>query len=204
MFTKKKWFTFLEVLIVMMIVSILFVTLRSSFQIKNKEVFYEQACVESIYGQINNFLYGAISSKSVNSWWTQIFPDVYNIHFDTSNQNISLQYKTTGNPYYTYNKINISGQNNMQYCNNNNSTLVLSWDSYEITINKWLQENNTTKAFYLSGTSITGNNIFRWCDNNWEDCKEIAHFITDTRTITIQKQMCLYFDTTGDCLEWDN
>jgi len=201
---KKKWFSFLELLMVMMVVSILFVAFRSSFQVKNKDVFYGQACVESIYGEINNFLYAAISSKSINSWWTQIFPDVYNINFDVSNQSISLKYKTTGNPYYTYSDITISGQNNIQYCNNNNSTLLLSWDSYEITINKWLQENTTTKAFYLSGVSITGQNIFRWCDGQGNECKNISYFLTDTRTITIQKHMCLHFDTTGDCLEWDN
>lgn len=62
-----KGFSFLELLMVMMVVSILFVAFRSSFQVKNKDVFYGQACVESIYGEINNFLYAAISSKSINS-----------------------------------------------------------------------------------------------------------------------------------------
>lgn len=64
---KKKGFSFLEILIVIMIVGILFVTFRSSFQIKNKDILYGQSCIETIYGEINNFLHAAISSKSVNS-----------------------------------------------------------------------------------------------------------------------------------------
>jgi hypothetical protein len=148
-------------------------------------------------------LYSAISSKAINSWFTQIFPDIYTIRFDTNNQNIVLKYKTAEESYYTYSSISLTGQNNLQYCTNG-LTLVLSGDTYEIYINKWLKQNNAMQSFYLSGESITGSNIFRWCNNNWEDCKEIAHFLTDTRTISIQKQMCLHFGTTGDCLEWDN
>lgn len=203
-FQHPKGFSFLELLIVMMIVSILFVTFRSSFQVKNQDVLYGQSCVESIYWEVNNFLYAAISSKSINSWWTQIFPDIYTISFDPNNQKIALTYKTTEDIYYTYNTIIVSGQNNMQYCDSKYSTLLLSGDTYEITINKWLQKNNTMKSFYLSGVSITGENIFLWCDGQGNGCKNISYFLTDTRTIAIQKYMCLRFSTTGDCLEWDN
>jgi prepilin-type N-terminal cleavage/methylation domain-containing protein len=63
----KKGFSFLELLIVMMIISILFVTFKSSFQIKNKDILYGQACIEHVYGEVNNFVYAAISSKSVYS-----------------------------------------------------------------------------------------------------------------------------------------
>jgi len=48
-----------------MIVSILFVAFRSSFQIKNKDVLYGQACIETLYGQVNNFLHAGLSSKSL-------------------------------------------------------------------------------------------------------------------------------------------
>lgn len=64
---KKRGFSFLEVLIVIMIVGILFVAFRSSFQVKNKDVLYGQACIETLYGQVNNFLHAGLSSKSMNS-----------------------------------------------------------------------------------------------------------------------------------------
>ena len=67
MFKTKKGFSFLEMLIVIMIVGILFVVFRTSFQVKNKDVLYGQACIETIYGEVNNFLHAAISSKSINS-----------------------------------------------------------------------------------------------------------------------------------------
>ncbi|MEI6774956.1 MAG: hypothetical protein WCL18_09665 [bacterium] len=52
-------------LIVIMIVSVLFIAFRSSFQIKNKDVLYGQACIETVYGQVNNFLHAGLSSKSL-------------------------------------------------------------------------------------------------------------------------------------------
>ncbi len=62
---KRKGFSFLEMLIVMMIVGILFVVFRSAFQVKNKDLLYGEACIETIYGEINNFLHAAVSSKSL-------------------------------------------------------------------------------------------------------------------------------------------
>lgn len=197
--SKKKAFTFFEILIVILIVGILFVTFKSSFQVKNKEVFYAQACVEGVYGEVNNFLHTAISSKSIYSWGTQIFPDIYSISFDPGNQTITLKYD-----YYTYSTISLSGQSSVQYCNDNNFRILLSWDTYDIYITKWLQENTNRQAFYLSGISWpTGGNSFRGCNDQGTECKHIANFITDMRTITIQKQMCLSFSG-NNCFERDN
>lgn len=201
---KKRGFSFLEILIVMMIVSILFVTFRSSFQVKNKDVLYGQACIETVYGEVNNFLHAAISSKSVNSWGTQIFPDTYIISFIPAEQSIKLWYQSPWNPYYIYSTLLMTGNSN-NYCSSNRYAMVLSWMTYEIYINKGLQEGQNMRFFYLSWASIsTGANTFLQCDINGTWCKTMGRFESDTRTISLQKQICLSFSTTGDCLEWDN
>lgn len=200
---KKSGFSFLEILIVIMIVGVLFVTFRSSFQIKNKDILYGQACIETIYGEINNFLHAAISSKSVNSWWTAIFPNTYIITFIPSTQSIELGYKDQGNIYTIYSSISITG-NGGNYCSSNNYIILMSGNQYSVTIAKWLQETQNRLSFSLSGAGIsTWANIFFQCDTTWTGCKTIAHFESDTRTVSIKKQICLTF-TGNNCLDWDN
>lgn len=92
-------FTLLEVLIVIMIISVLFVAFRSSFQIKNKDLAYGQTCIETLYGQVNNFLHAGISSKSISSGTDAIFPDQYIITFKPSQQLIQLSYEKQGSGY---------------------------------------------------------------------------------------------------------
>jgi len=196
----KKGFSFFEVLIVLVVVGILFVAFRSVFYVKNKDIFYGQACIESIYGQVNNFLFAGMSSKSINSWWTQIFPNTYSIHFDPDNQKIDLIY----NDDAIYNSMTISWQSNILYCNNNSITIYMSGDNYHIIITKGLQAQQHNKPIYLSGVDFLGRNIFWLCNIEGDDCKEIAAFTTDTRTINIQKQMCLSFTGAGECYERDN
>lgn len=201
---KKKWFSFLEMLIVIMIVSILFVSFRSAFQVKNKDVLYGQACIETLYGQINNFLHAGLSSKSLFSWTTPIFPDQYIITFNPLTQDIVLGYQKQGFDY-SYAKIDMTGNTNNNYCITNSYIIVLSWDNYALHINKGLQENADMQFFYISGTTSvsTGQSVFWQCTLQWSWCKEMARFESDTRTISIKKQICLSF-TGNDCLERDN
>ncbi len=201
---KKSWFTFLEILIVMMIVSILFVVFRWSFQVKNKDIVYGQACIESLYGQVNNFLYAGLSSKSLYISGMNIFPDQYIISFNPAQQTIQLQYEQQGS-MYNYSTIEITGNNDIAYCSSNNYTMQLVWDAYEIHINKGLQENSSLQSFYFSGTNSisTGENTFLQCTPSWTWCKTMAHFESDTRTISLKKQICLSFSG-NDCSEWDN
>lgn len=201
----KKWFSFLEILIVIMIVGILLVTFRSSFQIKNKDVLYGQACIETIYGEVNNFLHAAVSSKSVNSWGEQIFPSTYIITFDPLRQRIDLWYETSWTFYSLYRSISMTGESN-NYCSSSSYTIVMHGDTYQIYINKWLQRTQERAFFFLSGINLvsTGANIFLQCDSVGTGCKTLARFETDIRTINLKKQMCLNVATTGDCLEWDN
>ena len=212
MFTKKKWFSFLEMLIVVMIVSVLFVAFRWSFQIKNKDILYGQSCIETIYGQVNNFLYAWLSSKWVFSWSSTIFPNEYIINFQPISWLIELKYKTGENTSdILYSSIEITENRNIGYCSSNSYILQLTWENYEIHINKWLQENAALQFFYLSGKNFSGENLtniwvnsFLQCNNQWTWCKTIARFESDTRTVSIKKQICLSFTGANDCLEWDN
>lgn len=201
---KKRGFSFLEMLIVIMIVGILFVTFRSAFQVKNKDLLYAEACIETIYGEVNNFLHAAISSKALTISWIQIFPKKYFIDFAPMEQRITIGYEQTGNLYETYKAIPMTG-NTIDYCRDKEYLLAMSGNSYKIVINKWLQKNENQQFFSLTWVSSvsTGETIFRQCNLQQTTCKKLARFETDTRTISIKKQICLSF-TGNDCLERDN
>ncbi len=203
--SRKKGFTMLEVLIVIMIVGILFVAFRSSFQIKNKDVLYGQACIETLYGQINNFVYAGLSSKVIFSGNVKHFPDQYIATFNPNIQNISLNYQENTTTSI-YSSIDISGWSNINYCRTSTYFMRMNGDNYTLTINKWLAENQNLQSFFITGTSSqsTGGNTFWECNLVGTWCKEMARFETDIRTISIKKYMCLSFSETWDCLEWDN
>lgn len=181
-----------------MIISILFVAFRSSFQVKNKEVVYGQTCVENWYWQVNNFLHAGLSSKAVSSWTAQIFPEEYSMVFDIPQQSITLKY-TVWQETYTYNDISVSGDI-MNYCSSDTYMILMTGNNYTLQINKW-----TIKKLDYTTTSIsTGENTFLQCDHSWTWCKEIARFESDIRTLAMKRQMCLTFTETGACLERDN
>lgn len=202
---KKKGFSFLEILIVMMIVSVLFIAFRSSFQVKNKDILYGQACIETLYGQVNNFLHAGLSSKSIQSWEIQIFPDQYIISFKPDEQMIELRYMLEGSERL-YNSIELIENKNDMYCKSNSYSITLSWETYELYINKGLQKNADLQFLYLSGTHwiSTGENTFIQCDAQWTWCRSMARFESDTRTISLKKQICLTFTGAGECFERDN
>lgn len=203
---KKRGFSLLELLIVIAIIWICFVAFKSAFEIKNKDTLYAQACIETIYGQVNNFIYGGLSSKSLFSWTTAIFPQQYSISFNPTQQTIQLKYATGDEIVHIYSSIAITGNGNTSYCSSNRYTILMTWASYDIYINKWLTENTALQSFYLSGANLvnTGGNDFVYCTPQGNECKTIARFQIDTRSLSLQKQMCLYVNSTGDCEERDN
>ncbi len=205
----RRWFTIIEVMIVMMIIGILFLSFKSYFQVKDKNILYGQACIESIYGQVNNFMHAGLSSKSLYTWSKAIYPDQYIIFFDAVSQTIILKYIAAQESGY-YSSIPITG-NDIMYCSSKAYKISMTWDTYEITINKGLQENAALQFFYLSGTRADGTpNLGTWADDFFlcyptgTGCKHIAHFELDTRTINLKKQICLGYTETGACYEWDN
>ena len=118
MYKKRKAFSFIEMLIVLLIIGVLFMAFRSSFQIKNKDILYSQACIETVYGQINNFINAGLSSKSLSTGNVPIFPDQYIINFDPALQTIQLKYKL-GHTYYIYSNITFTGNFTVMYCSSN-------------------------------------------------------------------------------------
>jgi prepilin-type N-terminal cleavage/methylation domain-containing protein len=202
--SSLKGFTLIELIMVIMIIGILFMAFRSYFEIKDRNSLYGQACIETIYGQLNNFLHAGLSSKSIYNWTTTVYPDKYIIRFQPLDQLIELRY-ISGTNEEIYSSIVVTG-NNLNYCSSNSYIMKITWDTYDLWINKGLKENDAMQFFYISGgTNIvsTWANSFLLCNTDWNRCKTMARFESDTRTISLKKQICLNFSG-NDCIEWDN
>ena len=201
---KRKAFTMIEIILVIMILSVLFLSFKNIFQIRNKDVVYGQTCVEHLYGEINNFVKGATRSQSIASGTTIYYPTQYLIYMIPSQNTISLQYIASWTQ--TYQDYQITGNiPNSRYCQTSEYSLILSGSDNVLTINKGLWANAQHQSFRLSwaGKFSLTTDIMLY-PNGSITGKHIAQFLIDTRTQAIQKRTCLYINTTGgNCEEWD-
>ncbi len=207
--SKKHGFTLIEMIIVIVIISVIFIAFRQYFQVQNRDILYGQSCIENIYGQVNNFLYGGLTSKTIFSGNNKNFPSLYTITFDTTSQEISLGYEENGTAS-NYETISLLTGNSNNLCTTNGYQILFSGDTYTLMVNKWLKEDQNLKFFFLTGnnSNFTGANTFRQCppSNPGIDstCKNIGRLETDTRSMEIKKQICLNINTGGVCDQRDN
>jgi prepilin-type N-terminal cleavage/methylation domain-containing protein len=134
---KKKGFTVLELVIVIVIIGILMLAFKGSFQIKNRDNLYAEACINNLYGEISNYLYTAITSKAISSGTLSVYPEVYSLFFDTSNINTIFFKYTSQGIIYTGKTLSLTGNVPVSFnCRTNQFTMALSGKTQEVQINK--------------------------------------------------------------------
>ena len=195
----------IELILVILILSILFLSFKNLFQIKNRDVIYGQTCVENLYGEINNFVKWAIRSQTISSGTTTIYPDQYLIYMMPSQNTIKLKYITSGT-IHTYQTYQFTGNiPNQRYCQTSNYNILLSGTDSVLSIMKGLWTNAQHQSFRLSTPNqftLTTDVILY--NNGATIGKNIAQFLIDTRTQALQKRICLNINSTwGYCDEWD-
>lgn len=194
----------IEIILVVLILSILIFSFRNMFQIKNKDVAYGQTCVESLYGEIRNFVDAAKRSKGLNSWNVLVYPDQYNIFITPTTNTIQLQYIVNSLPYIYATRTLTGNTSAQRYCNTSSYDMVLSGNDMTVYINKWLAANAQFQWFILSGAGgFTGLINILQCPTNQPICKQLWQLSIDTRTQVIQKKLCLNINTGWLCDEWD-
>ena len=178
--------------------------MKPFFESNKKDYLYIESCANKLYGDMNNFMYAAATSKWLGTWTSKIFPDQYIIRVVNSWQ-ISLDYRkpdgTTGTQltdYITWLKD--------YYCRSNTYNSKLSWDFFTLTIDKSTAAvNGSTQAYALSSWSnlFTGAISLYLC--YWPiACREVANFEIDTRIQTIKRRKCLTINEAyGPCQSRD-
>lgn len=202
---KKKWFTLLELIMVIGIILILIVSFRNIYNNTNRDFLYAETCINKIHGEMNNFVYSAMTSRGLYIKTGTVFPLQYTISIFPTNK-INLRYKNQNNTTGTYLSLDISSWSMEPfYCKNKNYTTKLSGDSFNIIINKASVEDQTLPTFTIdNGQESFSKTTDMYLCYSGNTCKEIARFITDIRTQNIQKKKCILINKEGaPCLQRD-
>jgi len=212
---KRFWLTFLrgftliEIIIILAIVSVLMLSLKNIFQVKNKDQYYAQVCTNNIYGQISNFIYQWITGKSIRTGLDNIFPDSYKIIFDPSQNWVFLYYIMSDWTTWVKNEFILSwSMPSSYYCKSNSYTISLSGKITIVELVRWLQEkSHNLDVFQIKdqsgNTYITWSILFQICDKNNTVCKKLSEYLIDKRNQNIIHRLCLTWADGWECEERD-
>lgn len=214
MFVNKKSFTLVELIIVTVIMWILAMatTVYLWWTDEKRKIIEGQWCATSIWGEINNYIFYALTSKKLKiSDDDTVSPNFYIIQFTWWNcsltnwcDTINLLYSTTDNTTETetYKSFTIQSK-----CSNNKPNIKLYWtwinDVKYVVMNKWFLPRSTSnfEVFYLEKTWGSYNKAMTWDMIIWlcfnKDCstpKEIWKFAVDARSQTISIVNCKYYE----------
>lgn len=140
--SSLRWFTLLEMIAILAIVGIMIILSRSLFLNPNQDLLNSEVCIHTIGGQLNTFLYNAISGKkqtNTNDPHNPLLPDEYHITIksegnSTTNiineQSIIFEIRentstSTTTPIISHRWNTTNNQHNSHYCANDRYSLVL-------------------------------------------------------------------------------
>lgn len=195
---------------------------------EKRKIMEAQWCTAKLWGEIRNFVFNALTSKTIMSGNVSISPNFYIVQFtwwggqycsggDMCDK-IILAYSTS-----TWDRpTDIKTYKTLDYstCQMNTEPIKFYWswvDTNYIIMNKWFSPRNINKyeVFFLSWSKIE----FIWDAIIWlclnSDCtnpKEIWKFAADARSQTISTKNCKYYDennpakckTREDCTIYDS
>ena len=211
----KKWFTIIELLVVVIIIWMLMRSFWGLFTNNNKDKLYYYTCSEKLYWEFNKFITDALTQKSVYSWWINDFisPSHYIINADENQQKVVFYYSWAWVKKTFY--LTGSGEDGNNYCWTKiyfTKLDISNSNSLWIKFNPWLIDwYSKTDAWF---------GIYTWTDFNslwaftWEiilsyctklQCIQRNKIIFDRRSMNINFIDCLKRHENWsnlDCSQW--
>lgn len=213
---KKSWFSLLEMILVIIIISILFLASRSFFQTPNKYLVDSEVCINTIQGKLSQFFYQGITGKDwtvsgVTYEWNNYR---FNFLFNTiDSSSIVLEISTGWQTYLPIETIsNDSNTTKIASCDTNIYKVILSWSIFASTwytattwftidINKnlnnslgkpWMRICNGNTCSWIFSSKID----FLTCKKeNWiidiNSCRNMYSSRFDTATQSLKTNRCL-------------
>ena len=206
---KKNAFTLVELIIVVGVIWILMMatTVYLSWTDEKRKVIEAQWCANTIWWELNNFVFYALTSKVLKDNNTPISPYHYIVQLTWCNASwycnkMDLSYDTEDitNPII-YKTVSISA------CQQTKQPLTFNWswdnnNNKKIMMNKWFAPKSETNrnVFYITNGN-TSNIELSWdiitatCfDKDCKSKKEIWKFRVDARSQTISRKNCKFYD----------
>ncbi len=230
MMNIKKWFSLIELLLVITIILILFSVSKKLFQTPNKYLIDSEACINRLNGHITQFFYQGVTGKGKTINSNTYEPNTYNIQIQqfTWWTEIGLYISTGTNNYILDNKIFISNTwSNILWCNTTIYSVIISGqdlqtnnDNISILLNKNLNNSLWNAGMrickdYNVWSPATCNQTFSSkieflvCKKNpsnniidMSTCKHTYSSRFDTATQSLKSNRCLNILYDQPCKKW--
>lgn len=204
---KIKSFTLIELIIAIGVIWVLMMatTVYLWWTDEKRRVIEAQWCAYSLWGEITNFVFYALTSKNLTlADDSQVSPDYYYISLTWWASNgcnwkyckILLSYSTWSNSMKTY--------KTLSDCHWNRSNLVYSrtwWiaNNRHIIMNKWFSissdDPSKNQVFEIQWGIYTWDIIISLCiDDDCSTPKEISKYYVDWRSQTISTRNCKFYE----------
>ncbi len=184
---KKKGFTLIEILLVVLIIWVMLSAGSKFFRPASKNKFYAQTCVNKVYWEVRTFTNNAIFGKWIAYSGAFYFPKTYNIVFDKINNKINLEIEiqtwtiTTSTIYLSWSRM-------ISECWNEWYQVFFSWDVDEVKIRKNLEEKWSVRWFTIIPQQFTWNIDFYMEEHGIP--RKSSVFIIDQRIQSISNKRC--------------
>lgn len=171
------WFTLIELVIVIGILSLIFLFSRNLLTTNRKSNIQIQECVEYIQGSLEKHWYNAIYNKAITKNGIKFFADNFFIYSRTNDNIIELGYEDT-----TVQNIQLGIDGTIYQCNTSSHYIQLSWNNQKITIHKNNREQNNTIQIGENNQSKTSIELVL-CDKSPEaNCQTYSNIYIDKRS----------------------
>lgn len=226
----KKWFSLIELLLVIIIILILFWASKNLFQTPNKYLIDSEACINRLNGHMTQFFYQGVTGKDKTISGSTYEPNTYNIQINqfTGATTIGLYISTGWNNYIPDNEIFISTTwSNILWCNTSLYSVILSGQDIQSSGNNIsiILNKNLNNSLWNAGMRICRNYdiLNPWICNqtfstkidflvckkslatnslDMSTCKHTYSSRFDTATQSLKSNRCLNILYDQPCRKW--
>ena len=194
--SSVKWFSLIELVLVLWVVSMLFVITGRLFVPSNRNIVYSEICTNRLYGEVSNYINNGVTGRWLYSGTQRSFPDSYTIQFNKELNGISLWY-TIDDTWHNYSQFDLTGTNipPSYNCTDQWYMIKISSDTQSLVIQKNLVGNLNQLPFSYTNSGgaelYTGEVEFDLCSNQWTSCRTFFKFVIDRRTQEIRRNKCI-------------
>lgn len=194
--SSKKWFTLVELLIVVAIVGLMFTVSYQIFSAKNTSEMYSQwlKCANYANVEIQNFITRAKQGQDIRYYNGDTTR--YKIKFNSNNDIILWSNDKDLENMFWNSSDEIQNIDVKANCETNYN-IELEWTPFIVNMTKWLKSNQhgEMKWFFLTNSNWSTNQstdntiILKTCDGNY--CIDVSKFTVNEATSTIKQQTCV-------------
>lgn len=194
----KKFFTLIELLIVVAILWAILYSMSWLFKKDNRTEVFWNTCANIVVNNSLSFFTNATLWKWFYSWTNIVYPDYYLINYSTWNNNLRLYFTWISLTWvlfsweyksfvlsWTYEDIRNRCFNNDKY------RMIVSWSNLTLRVSRLLQwdVNNSNFIINWNESVLTWETYLYLCEKNIP-CKPIMKINIDKRTQKINNWYC--------------